>query len=98
MVGNSSSGIIEAPSFRLPVINTGNRQNGRIKAGNVIDVLNFEKAEIVTVIQKAISKEFKDSLNEIENPYGDGNTSDKIVEVLKAYSLSDILRKKFRDL
>jgi UDP-hydrolysing UDP-N-acetyl-D-glucosamine 2-epimerase len=98
MVGNSSSGIIEAPSFRLPVINTGNRQNGRIKAGNVIDVLNFEKAEIVTVIQKAISKEFKDSLNKIENPYGDGNTSDKIVEVLKAYSLSDILRKKFRDL
>ena len=98
MVGNSSSGIIEAPSFRLPVINTGNRQNGRIKAGNVIDVLNFEKAEIVTVIQRAISKEFKDSLNKIENPYGDGNTSDKIIEVLKTYSLSDILRKKFRDL
>ena len=98
MVGNSSSGIIEAPSFSLPVINIGNRQNGRIKAENVIDVLNCEKAEIVTVIKKAISKEFKDSLNKIENPYGDGNTSDKIIEVLKTYSLSDILKKKFYDL
>ena len=98
MVGNSSSGIIEAPSFRLPVVNIGNRQNGRIKAGNIIDVLKLEKAEITTVIKKAISKEFKDSLDKIGNPYGDGNTSDKIVEVLKAFSLSDILRKKFQDL
>ena len=97
MVGNSSSGIIEAPSFSLPVINIGNRQKGRIKAGNVIDVFNCEKAEIIAVIKKAISKRFKDSLNKIENPYGDGNTSDKIIEVLKTHSLSDILRKKFYD-
>jgi len=98
MVGNSSSGIVEAPSFRVPVVNIGNRQSGRIKAENVIDVLKHEKVEILTAIRKAISKEFKDSLNKIENPYGDGNTSGKIVEVLKTYSLSDILRKKFRDL
>ena len=98
MVGNSSSGIIEAPSFSLPVINIGNRQQGRIKAENVIDIFDCEKAEIITVIKKAISKEFKDSINKIENPYGDGNTSDKIIEVLKTYSLPDILKKKFHDL
>ena len=98
MVGNSSSGIIEAPSFSLPVINIGNRQSGRIKAGNVVDVFNCEEADIVTAIKKTISKEFKDSLNKIENPYGDGNASDKIVEVLKMHSLSDILSKKFCDL
>ena len=95
MVGNSSSGIIEAPSFRLPAVNIGNRQNGRIKAGNIIDVVSCENAEITIVIKKAISKKFKDSLNKIENPYGDGNTSEKIVEVLKTHSLSGILRKKF---
>ena len=98
MVGNSSSGIIEAPSFRLPVINTGNRQNGRIKAGNVIDVFSCEKTKIVEVIEKAISNKFRDSLNKIENPYGDGNTSERIVEVLKTHSLSNILKKQFHDM
>jgi UDP-N-acetylglucosamine 2-epimerase len=98
MVGNSSSGIIEAPSFCLPVVNIGNRQNGRVKAGNVIDVFSCEKTKIVEVIKKAISSKFRDSLNKIENPYGNGNTSERIVEVLKTHSLSDILKKKFHDL
>ena len=98
MVGNSSSGIIEAPSFCLPVVNIGNRQNGRIKAGNVTDVFSCEKTKIVEVIEKAISNKFRDSLNKIENPYGDGNTSERIVEVLKTHTLSNILKKQFHDM
>jgi GDP/UDP-N,N'-diacetylbacillosamine 2-epimerase (hydrolysing) len=82
MVGNSSSGIIEAPSFKLPVANIGTRQEGRIKAKNVIDV-GYKREEIIKGIEKAISKEFKDSLKNLKNPYGDGKASKKIVDILE---------------
>jgi len=98
MVGNSSSGLIEAPSFELPVVNIGDRQKGRIRAANVIDVPTCDKNIIDKAMGKAVSKEFKDSIQGLKNPYGEGHTSEKIVEVLRTVSLSDIPKKQFREL
>jgi UDP-hydrolysing UDP-N-acetyl-D-glucosamine 2-epimerase len=98
MVGNSSSGLTEAPSFELPVVNIGDRQKGRIRAANVIDVPLWEEGEIVSAINKAISKDFRDSLKELKNPYGDGNVSVRIIEVLKNVQLEDIVKKEFHEL
>lgn len=95
MVGNSSSGIIEAPSFRLPVVNIGDRQKGRIKARNIIDVPLCIKTDIVKAIKYAVSKEFKSSLGDIKNPYGEGLVSQKIVEKLEI--LPAVVRKRFLD-
>lgn len=98
MVGNSSSGIIEAPSFELPVVNIGNRQKGRLRTKNVIDVPVFGIKRITTSIKKALSKEFKDSLKGLQNPYGKGDTSVKIVKIIKTISLANIFRKQFNEL
>jgi UDP-hydrolysing UDP-N-acetyl-D-glucosamine 2-epimerase len=94
MVGNSSSGLIEAPSFRLPVVNIGDRQTGRIKAGNVIDVGECRKGPIERAIRKALSAGFKRSLKGLKNPYGGSNVSGRIVRKLKAISLDGALVKK----
>ena len=98
MVGNSSSGIIESPSFKLPVVNIGTRQEGRIKAINVIDV-GYAKDEIGRGIAQALSAEFRASLAELVNPYGEELASEKIVDHLKCVALDDqLLRKNFRDI
>jgi UDP-hydrolysing UDP-N-acetyl-D-glucosamine 2-epimerase len=95
MVGNSSSGMIEAPAFKLPVVNIGDRQRGRIKAKNIIDVVECKKAQIIRAIQKALSMEFKKSLMRMKCPYGqDGCASKKIVETLKCFNKKDVLMKK----
>jgi UDP-hydrolysing UDP-N-acetyl-D-glucosamine 2-epimerase len=97
MVGNSSSGIIEAPSFRLPVVNIGTRQNGRVKAGNVVDT-GYTRNEIMQAIHTALEPGYLRSLENLENPYGDGHASEKIVEHLKNVSLDEhLLVKKFWD-
>lgn len=99
MVGNSSSGVIEAPSFELPVVNISDRQKGRVRVKNVIDVPVCEKNRIVTAINAAISKEFRDSLKGMENPYGSGNVSERILNVLKTITLGEkIIKKTFYDL
>jgi UDP-hydrolysing UDP-N-acetyl-D-glucosamine 2-epimerase len=98
MVGNSSSGIIEAPSFKLPVVNTGARQDGRIKAKNIIDVPICEKENIVNALRKTLLEDFRHSLKNLQNPYGKGNVSSKIVNILKTFPLSGILQKRFHDL
>jgi GDP/UDP-N,N'-diacetylbacillosamine 2-epimerase (hydrolysing) len=95
MVGNSSSGIIEAPSFKLPVVNIGARQKGRIRSKNIIDVPVCKKNPISTAIEKAVSGKFKDSIQRAKNPYGNGNASQKIIRVLKTIPLSNILQKYF---
>lgn len=82
IVGNSSSGIIEAPTFKVPCVNVGRRQNKRLRAKNVIDILTYDKDKIAKAINKAISIKFKKSINNIKNPYGDGKSSNKIVEHL----------------
>lgn len=98
MVGNSSSGIIEAASFELPVVNIGTRQAGRERAGNVIDV-GYERAEVLRGIQTALSPGFRRSLRGLKNPYGDGNASKRIVERLKSVALNqELIVKKFYDL
>ena len=98
MVGNSSSGLIEAPSFELPVVNIGIRQEGRVRAQNVIDV-GYSFEEIRKGIQKAISPEFKLGLKGMKNPYGNGNASEKIVKVLKEIDLDQkLILKKFLDI
>jgi UDP-hydrolysing UDP-N-acetyl-D-glucosamine 2-epimerase len=101
MVGNSSSGLIEAPSFRLPVVNIGDRQRGRIRAANVIDV-PCSRAAIQRGIAKAISPRFRASLRGMRNPYDrfhDGRTGERIKDVLKHVCLSgDLLKKSFHDL
>lgn len=94
MVGNSSSGLIEAPSFELPVVNIGDRQRGRIRAQNVIDVPECNKMAIVEAIGKAISDDRKDSLKGMKNPYGEGGASEKITEKLKTVFLDETLIKK----
>jgi len=93
MVGNSSSGIIEASSFGLPVVNIGNRQRGRLKSENVIDV-GYGQDEIKTGIGKALSDGFRESLAGMANPYGSGDASRKIVQILKELRLDQRLLTK----
>jgi UDP-N-acetylglucosamine 2-epimerase (non-hydrolysing)/GDP/UDP-N,N'-diacetylbacillosamine 2-epimerase (hydrolysing) len=97
MVGNSSSGLVEAPSFGLPVVNIGSRQQGRTRPANVIDV-GYSRHEIVTGIKKAISAGFREQLRGLQNPYGDGRASDVIVKHLKEVSLNHrLVIKRFVD-
>ncbi|MCT7509579.1 UDP-N-acetylglucosamine 2-epimerase [Aliarcobacter cryaerophilus] len=97
VVGNSSSGLAEAPSFRIGTINIGDRQKGRIKASSVIDC-EANKNSIVKAFAKLYSKEFQNSLINVKNPYGDGYASKRIVEILKNVDLKNILKKSFYDL
>jgi len=94
MVGNSSSGLVEAPSVELPVVNIGDRQRGRVRGKNVIDVPECKKEPIINSIYKALSPEFRNSLKGMKNPYGEGNASEKIVKILKTISLGEGLTKK----
>jgi UDP-hydrolysing UDP-N-acetyl-D-glucosamine 2-epimerase len=97
MVGNSSSGIIEAASFRLPVVNLGDRQKGRLRTPNILDVPE-ESAKMESAIRKALSVEFRSGLAKMESPYGKGDASRKILQVLKTTPLDNkLLRKKFYD-
>ena len=82
LIGNSSSGLLEAPSFGLPAVNIGNRQRGRVRGKNVINVM-YNKEEIVRAIKKAMSESFKKKLVKCENPYGDGKSAKRIVDILK---------------
>ena len=97
MVGNSSSGIVEAASFELPVVNIGIRQHGRVRGRNVIDV-GPTTQEILDGIEKACSDAFISGLKGMENPYGSGNASQMIVETLKTVAIDDrLLIKQFCD-
>jgi len=98
IIGNSSSGIIEAPSFCVPTINIGDRQKGRIQAKSTINC-EVKENEILAAVKKANSIEFRESLKNIENPYGEGEMSSKIVLILKNYINSNKinLKKKFYD-
>lgn len=97
VVGNSSSGLAEAPSFKIGTINIGDRQKGRIKAESVIECKS-DKISILEAFDKLYSVDFQNSLLNIQNPYGDGCASKRIVEVLKNVNLDNILKKSFYDL
>ena len=94
LAGNSSSGIMETASFALPTVNIGLRQKGRERARNVLDAAP-EAASISEAIARARSRDFRQSLAGMENPYGDGHAAGKIVEVLTSVSLTpELLIKK----
>jgi UDP-hydrolysing UDP-N-acetyl-D-glucosamine 2-epimerase len=97
MVGNSSSGLIEAPFFGLPVVNVGMRQRGRLRAANVIDV-GHGREEIIAGIRRALDPGFRESLRGLVNPYGDGRAAPRIAEVLGAVTLGQgLVHKRFVD-
>jgi UDP-N-acetylglucosamine 2-epimerase len=97
VIGNSSSGLIEVPSFGIPTINIGDRQKGRVAGPTVINTGTNYK-EISESIKKALSTEFRNDIKSKENPYDQGYSSDKIIKVLKEYPLENILKKKFYNL
>ena len=97
LVGNSSSGIHETPTLKIPTVNIGTRQQGRERAANVIDV-PYEKEAIREAIKKALfDQDFRSFVAQIRNPYGEGDTARKVVDILKDISLVDIIQKKFFD-
>ena len=89
VIGNSSSGIIEAPSFKKPTVNIGKRQLGRERAISVLDC-NPKKQEIITSIQKALSKSFLKKIKDCKNPYENGNSSKKILKTIEKFKLDSI--------
>ena len=96
MVGNSSSGLTEAPSFRIATINIGDRQKGRIKADSIIDC-EPRKASITKVFVDIYTKNFQNALKIVNNTYGDGCASKKVIEEIKKVDLDNILKKPFYD-
>ncbi|WP_324719206.1 UDP-N-acetylglucosamine 2-epimerase [Salinimicrobium sp. HB62] len=97
VLGNSSSGIAEAPSFQVATVDIGDRQKGRIKAKSVISC-EPNKKSISEALSVALSEPFQKKLKKVKNPYGEGGASQKIVDILKSFDYSDILKKKFYDL
>jgi UDP-N-acetylglucosamine 2-epimerase (non-hydrolysing)/GDP/UDP-N,N'-diacetylbacillosamine 2-epimerase (hydrolysing) len=93
IVGNSSSGIMEAASFALPTVNVGLRQQGRERARNVIEA-PAEAAAILAALRQALDPEFRLSLRGMENPYGDGTAAETITRVLSTISLDGLLVKQ----
>ena len=90
IVGNSSSGIIEAPSFNTPSLNLGTRQKDRVQGDNVINQ-DYNLELIISSIKKAISKEFKNSMKSSSNPYGDGKSSKRILDIMLSTKINDRL-------
>ena len=97
VIGNSSSGVVEVPSFKIPTVNIGDRQKGRARAGSVIDCETTQVA-ITEAIKKAISLDFQTFCQGIENIYGQGNTTEQIMEILKKIPDKIDLKKSFYDL
>ena len=99
VIGNSSSGIIETASFKIPTIDIGDRQRGRLAPANVIHCECEQKA-IEAAIHEGLSKDFRNSLNAYINPYGDGNAAGRMVNILKKINWKDerLLKKQFYDL
>ena len=91
ILGNSSSGILESSTFKTPCINIGLRQNGRIRARNVIDVVNPSKENLIKALKKIESPSFKKNLVKVVNPYGNGDSSKKIIKILLNTKIDDNL-------
>ena len=91
--------MIEAPSFHIPTINIGDRQKGRI-AGDTVIQCAPETDAVDKAVKKALSEEFRKKTADAANPYGDGNTSDKIIEIVRSFILNNKvnIKKKFYDI
>jgi UDP-N-acetylglucosamine 2-epimerase (non-hydrolysing)/GDP/UDP-N,N'-diacetylbacillosamine 2-epimerase (hydrolysing) len=98
VVGNSSSGIVEAPAVPVPTVNLGDRQGGRLRADSIIDCAE-ERTSIREAIDRALSPSFREEIQDVTSPYGDGTASPKIKDTLKKVPLGeDVLKKGFYDL
>ncbi len=97
VIGNSSSGLIEAPTFNIPTVNIGNRQKGRITGETVIQCgESFD--EIKQAVNQALNPEFIANCKRVKNPYGDGDSSNRIVSTMLSFPLDNIVEKSFYDL
>ena len=97
MIGNSSSGLIEAPSFGLPVVNVGSRQRGRLRGANVIDV-EPSREDILRGIEAAQALPFRVRARAAANPYGDGHAAPRVVDVLRSVPIdARLVQKRFSD-
>ena len=96
VVGNSSSGLIEAPSFKKGTVNIGDRQKGRVQAGSVINC-EPQRESIAGALVRLYSTEFQAELETVVNPYGEGGASSTIVSIVKSFPLDEILKKRFYD-
>ncbi|WP_318484952.1 UDP-N-acetylglucosamine 2-epimerase [Photobacterium leiognathi] len=97
VVGNSSSGIVEAPSFKVATVNIGNRQKGRVRAESIIDI-DVNADQLVSSINTINTPEFKATLKKIVNPYGQGNSSRQVIDILKHTDLNCLKKKPFYDI
>ena len=99
VLGNSSSGIVEAPVMGTPTVNVGDRQAGRMEAESVISCEN-DKKEIIAAIKKGNSPEFQKLAKHVKSPFGDGTASEKICRVLEKYleGNNNSHRKRFHDI
>lgn len=97
VVGNSSSGIVEVPSFGVPTLNIGDRQKGRLAAESVVNC-GTDKDSILQGLNKVLSTEFQDFCKTVENPYGKENTAEEIFKVISSYPLDNIIQKHFYDI
>ena len=97
VIGNSSSGLAEAPTFKIGTVNIGDRQKGRLKANSVIDC-EPSKTSIMKSLKKLYSKDFQNKLLNVDNPYGEGDASSKITKILKKQTIPNNPKKEFYDL
>ncbi|WP_194442531.1 UDP-N-acetylglucosamine 2-epimerase [Pseudoalteromonas simplex] len=97
VMGNSSSGLIEAPSFKIPIINIGTRQQGRPKSCSVIDTI-MEASSLNLAVNQALDNDFISLCKKALNPYGEGNSSEKIVQVLSETKFDTLIPKQFYNL
>jgi len=97
VVGNSSSGLCEVPSFKKGTINIGERQRGRLRAHSVIDC-ESERESIKSALKRLFSPDFKERLQAVENPYGKGGASNSIVQIIEQLEFEGLLKKRFNDL
>jgi len=97
VVGNSSSGLLEAPAFKIPTLNIGSRQKGRLRASSVIDC-DASQTSVLAALKKAMSSVFRAQLQNTENPFGNGGVGQKIAKVLSKVDLSTLKAKPFYDL
>ena len=89
LIGNSSMGILEAPFYKLPVINVGRRQSGRLNAGNV-EFVDYKLDQIILALEKAcFDDEYRNKVANLTNPYGNGTASTKIADILGSLDLND---------
>ena len=97
LIGNSSSGVLEAPSFQIGTVNIGDRQKGRVFAESIIQC-NPNKTDIIIAIERLYSSNFQKMIKNVKNPYGKGGASSKILKIIENINLDGVLKKQFYEI